>query len=376
MKFSGISNRIKIFSLAFCIISLSLEAQTAKQVVYGDDFVFKLDFKTSYDAYGPVKYKNFYAFFTYQGKTINFYDQKTLESAGTISIAQEGPNAERNPSGLFTDGDQLYVFNHYQSLLSAIDMDGKASTAYRFKQEDHYRGSYVPFRANLVFSDETFIYIPYQPGVDFKTKLIDHSYPTVLRINKADSSITTFLNYPSNYKNIISGGFQSFIITAFNTKTSSLFVSYPLSHTVLELTKNGQVKGHLMQSKEIDGFENHYFKSESELKTANIKIKFLKNPSYWRLHYDSYSDTYWRFINLPLTYSQMNQKEVIEAEARNYKVVVFDANFKKIAESDILKDINLTLLAPIVFSTEKGIHIYAKSQENEEEMRFKTLKIK
>tara|TARA_R110000796_G_scaffold96719_1_gene203086 strand:+ start:528279 stop:528497 length:219 start_codon:yes stop_codon:yes gene_type:complete len=72
----------------------------------------------------------------------------------------------------------------------------------------------------------------------------------------------------------------------------------------------------------------------------------------------------------------MNQKEVIEAEARNYKVVVFDANFKKIAESDILKDINLTLLAPIVFSTEKGIHIYAKSQENEEEMRFKTLKIK
>jgi len=131
-----------------------------------------------------------------------------------------------------------------------------------------------------------------------------------------------------------------------------------------------------MNSKEIDGFEEHYFKSESELKTANIKIKFLKNPSYWRLHYDSYSDTYWRFVNLPLTYSQMNEEEINEAETRNYKVVVFDANFRKIAESDVLKDINLTLLAPVVFPTEKGIHIYAKSQENEDEMRFKTLKIK
>ena len=43
--------------------------------------------------------------------------------------------------------------------------------------------------------------------------------------------------------------------------------------------------------------------------------------------------------------------------------------------SEILKDINLELTQAKVFTTEDGVHVFAKNQENEDVMRFKTLKI-
>lgn len=376
MKFFGISNRIKIFSLAFCLISFSLQAQTAKQVVYGDDFVFNLDYETSFEAYGPVRYKDYFAFYNPVNFSIKLFDQESLSVASTINIAQEGPKSMYQSTGLMADEDDIYVFSYYKQSVYAVNEKGRESFKYVFKQEDNTFGGYLATGTSVASANDEFIYVPILAGHDIKTMLADYRFPSIVRINKSDSSVSTFLNYPKNYKNMISGGLQGFISSTLHPKTESLIVSYPLSHTVFELTKNGGIKEHSMKSSAIDDFDGHYYKSQSDIKSEKSRAKYLENPSFSRLHYDAYSNTYWRFVNLPLTYSQMNQKEVIEAKARNYKVVVFDANFNKIAESDILKDINLTLSAPLVFSTEKGIHIYAKSQENEEEMRFKTLKIK
>ncbi|TCL10826.1 uncharacterized protein DUF4221 [Roseivirga ehrenbergii] len=379
MKFLGISNRIRFFSLGFCIISFSLQAQTEKQVVYGDDFVFNLDYETSFEAFGPVRYKDHFAFYNPVNSSLKLFDQKSLTVASTINIVKEGPKSTAKPFGVFSNGMGVFTLDFYKQVINQIDANGFVIKTYNISsQAVGSNDGLLPLPLSSIYFQGPYIYIPIPGGISLKTNFTNHSRKTILRVNKENGTKDTFLNYPENYSHNIGGGRPSILATTSNSKSKSLLVSYPLDHRIFELTIEGEIKVHMAKSSDFDDFDDFYYKEDriDDGGSNGTLKKWLGNYSYSFLFYDEFTDTYWRFVNLPLSYAQLNQKEVIEAKFRIYKVLVLDKNFKKVAESDELQGIDLSLMSGKIFSTEKGIHIYAKNQENEEEMRFKTLKIK
>ena len=362
------------FTLIYSCKESTKEANYSASLSYGDDITFKLDSLTSFSANNPIFLNGQWCFFNSINNSIKCFDSD-FKMEKTIDLPVSGPNSLVSPMGITTDGNSIYVSDYAKNTLDLIDNEGKVILDYYLQPDELENSTHISTGLSQIKIDEQFIYVTFQ-GNHNNNKSINHSDPTIVRINKFDSTKALFLNYPSNYQNLITGGRQSIIATTYNSKTKSLIVSFPLDHRVFELKNDGSMREHMAKSDQFDDFDGHYFNSlTSATNFKTINDKYLGNHSYWLIHYDKYTDTYIRFVNLPLEKHQMDVLNPDEATLRKYKAILLNSNFQKIGESEILKDINLELTQAKVFTTEDGVHVFAKNQENEDVMRFKTLKI-
>ncbi|MGW8121350.1 DUF4221 family protein [Roseivirga echinicomitans] len=341
--------------------------------------VFKLDSETTFEANGPVESTDYYVFYNSPTKSYKFYDKESFELAKTVALDSEGPNSVASPMGFtFDDQSNLSVYDFGRKEIFVIDSTGLVINSYKVEIEHLSRSSVFPVNISpLNYIDGAFFMSA--QGNHLQSGMINHSDETIVRLMAKDKSINTFLNYPENYNNFIRGGRQSVISTTINSNTGSLIVGFPLEDDLFELTKGGEVIRHDIEPSIFDGFDGHYFSSLNRLSKSSYKDvneKYLGNYSYWTVYYDVFSDCYYRFVNVPLTEYEMSLDTPKESELRDYVLQVFDSNFKLIALSEVLEDINIVMSPGArVFSTDNGIHVFAKNQLNEDEMRFITLKL-
>lgn len=339
---------------------------------YGNDITFSLDSLTSFHARDPVYLNGEWCFFNAINNSIKCFDS-LFETRETINLDVSGPNGFVSPLGITTDGHSIYVSDFGKRTIDVIDGKGDIVYGYNIQPDELDYSTHLSTGLSQIKIDDQFIYVPFQ-GNHNNNRSINHSDPTIVRINKVDSTKALFLKYPENYQNLITGGRQSIVATSYNPETKSLIVSFPLDHNVFELTNEGTVRKYLAKSDEFDEFDGHYFNSLASVTDFKaVNDKYLGNHSYWLIYYDKYTNTYLRFVNLPLESHEMNTFNPNEALLRKYKVVVLNSDFKKIGESGILNDINLELTQAKIFSTKAGVHVFSKHQENEDEMRFKTI---
>lgn len=352
---------------------------TTQSIEIVGSLVFQLDEETTFEANGPVESDDHFVFYNSPNKSFKFYNKATLKLEKTLALASEGPNSIASPMGFtFDDSGELNVYDFGNKEIVVVDSFGLVKTSSKVDLDFLSRSTVFPTNISPLNFVSGFFYMSAQ-GNHMRNGMINHSDHTIVRLDAKNESLETFLNYPENYENFIRGGRQSIVALTTNPNTGSLIIGFPLEDDLFELTKEGGIIRHEIKPTAFDGFNGHFFSSLNSLSKSNYKEvneKYLVNYSYWSVYYDKFSNTYYRFVNVPLTDYEMSLDSPMEKEFRNYLVQVFNSEFRLIAQSDILEGIDL-IMAPSarIFSTENGIHVFAKSQLNEDEMKFITLKL-
>lgn len=379
--FYGVVLMLLIFLLPSCemgggnpLDKINLEYK----LVQSGELNIPLDTVTSFDAEGPEFFNGDMLFFNRPSKSLKVYDSEALTLKDNIPFFEEGPNGVHAPYNFAIINNEVALYEFYSQVFRMINSDGEVIDSLNTKVDDLALSGTLPSAISPFLSDENYLYITAQ-GSHKPNKHINHADHTIKRIDLKDRTIETFLNYPKNYENPITGGRSSIIATTYNTKTKSLIASFPLDHNIYELTESGEVLTHEIEPLVFKDFDDHYFSSFSALTNSvsqEVKEKFWRSYSYWAIHYDPYHDVYIRFINLPIPSTvDLNNTSILESEVRDYIAVVFNANFEPVAITDKMNNIELELSKAKFFSTEKGIHIFSNDQKDEDKMRFITFQL-
>jgi hypothetical protein len=284
-----------------------------------------------------------------------------------------------NPGGIAMVDDKVAVYEFYSGSLKVLGKSGDILDEISTSDKTLPNSSTLITSLSPIIVDDQFIYLTAQGNHIMPNRNINHSDFVIKRVNRATRKIESFVNYPENYKQPITGGRQSIIATTYNNKSKSLIISFPLDHNIYELKRNGELLVHEMPSTIFDSFEGHYFSSFTKLSKSSwpeVKAKFWENYSYWAIHYDQYRDVYIRMVNLPISSSvDITNSSIIESEVRKYIAIVYDKNFKLISISEPLKGLDLTMEKGKFFSTEEGFHVFSNDQNNEDVMRFLTFDV-
>ena len=311
--------------------------------------------------------------------SIKIFDLVSRKTIKTIPFELQGPNAISSPMGVFCYNNQYFIYEFYPNTLTSINDKGEVQFKYKTKPESFALSGQLPTGLSPVTITDEYIYISNQGSI-LQDGTIHHNDPTIVRVNKRDSSINTFMPYPKIYKNnFVTGGKQSIIATSYNSNDKSLIISFPLDHFIYKLTEQGEVISYPSKSSLFDAFDGHFYRSRKRVSNSNFEQtneKYLGNYSYSAISYDRFRNCYYRIVNIPLSANQLNLKAPQESRYRKYQIIVFDSNFNKIAESKELESVNFTMKSAAFFSSKLGFHVYSKNQNNEDQMRFETFVLK
>jgi hypothetical protein len=343
------------------------------------DLVFKLDSETTFDAAGPIIGADYFVFFNGPSLSFKYYDRKSYVLKKSSKIFTSGPDAIIQPGGVTLIDKNMAVYEFYGEKLKVLGESGNVIDTINTNDERLINSSTLITSLSPIIVDDQFIYLTAQGNHIMPNRNINHSDFVIKRVNRETRKVESFVHYPENYENPITGGRQSIIAITYNQKSKSLIISFPLDHNIYELKRNGELLVHEIPSPIFDSFEGHYFSSFTKLSKSSwpeVKAKFWQNYSYWAIHYDQYRDVYIRIVNLPIPSSvDISNESILESEVRKYIAIVYDKNFKLISISEPLKGLDLTMEKGKFFSTEEGFHVFSNDQNNEDVMRFLTFDI-
>lgn len=368
-----------LLSLQYTNLSEAIQVN-AKITVEANAYILSLDSETAFSAgaISPVD-SDATKLSLLNGPTssIKVFNSDNKRTVQTIPIPKEGPGALNAPIYMTSSNNEFFVFDFYKNELCQINTDGVVNKYKTLSDEDSMLGQLSNSLAPIIVTEEK-IYVSTQ-GQLLKDRSNYHLGKTVMIIDRDSKEITGVLDYPEIYKsNLVAGGKVSMASLTYDSKKKSVIVSFPLSNDIYEITQQNKVIKHSFEYK-LEGIDEIPFSSASQLARASIKDiqkKYIVNASYSLIHYDQFTNTYWRVIALPMNNDeQINKSLSRDTRHRNYRILALNGAFEVVGESGVVKNIDVSFGSAKFFSNKEGFFIADKRQLNEDILVFSKIKL-
>ncbi|MDR1090816.1 MAG: DUF4221 domain-containing protein [Prevotella sp.] len=302
------------------------------------------------------------------------FDISTGNVIDSIPLYKQGPNAiSGNFQGYYIHNmDSVYFFSHFEQNLFLVNRQGevisKINLAEQFIREDNSKivPSY-PF-----------------PGIDTPIRKLnstlilqgtgrfnDNPKDPVLNVTALYNLTDTTLKFANSYPEIYGDpnnignqwGFFGYLKVAYDLNgNGEMVLSYPADDhiAVYDIAANTSRRYFAGYSKK-DIIRTI---SESDKDEA---FQYLENTRYGNIHYDSYRNLYYRFVQHPLYDYDTRDRNTYK---KDLSIIILDSEFNKVGEYDLKEK---PWMSNNAFVSEEGLHIQTLS-DDDDFMKFISLK--
>lgn len=315
---------------------------------------------TDYDGVEALAYWN------HNDRSIVFFDLTTGGSLTKQFISQSGPNAMYGRNFLIHDNDTVFFTDSVQTTYLT---NSNSTIKDKYPVEDpnqlrHSPGPFVWTGSPLTYHNGYLYFQGYVGGV--------FDQPIMAKMDLKTKRIEYFFGYPEFYQNAYWRGGYEYMHYTFNRNSEILVYSFEADHYL-----------HAQSLNDLNSHES-YFAGSADfafLKAPRESMgqsghelderKYLMQPSFGRVLYDSYRNCYYRFAFDGLPESDIDSGDPERSTVKPARVIVLDEEFNKVGEKKLDRFRYDTKMS---FVSSKGLNIKVKNGDNEDILQFDILK--
>lgn len=306
-------------------------------------------------------------------KSLCVFNFSDFEEDYKINIAAEGPNAVDLPNSggvYFRNDDSIYIYDCLNKAYPIMNSHGSVVGKISIADYDVEKGYMPQLRATsispLTMVDGKILMSGY-PSYAASDTEDPARVPTMALIDTTRKTISTFAEYPSEYKTVDSNKWNPFLYLVPDYCVgdgNTVVVSFPASDSIrvydLDVLTYRSYFAGTDRDIEISETDNPY--DESHLYGSYV---------YKGIKYDRWNDVYYRVLIRPVRPDiRINDFQGVNVP-RPISVIVLDHDFNKIAETDF-DDYHGSFIH--MFVSPRGLSIHSYS-DDDDYLKFRTFSL-